>query len=366
MISKIEIKRIGILTGGGDCPGLNAVIRAVVKTAIFRYGLEVVGFHDGYLGMIQDKARALEAADVSGILYRGGTILGTSNRDNPFRFPATVRGRKIFKDVSDQAIRNLRRRKVDVLIVVGGDGSLSIAHQLFQKGVPVVGIPKTIDNDLSATDVTFGFDTALETAMEGIDRIHTTAQSHHRVMVVEVMGRYAGWIALEAGLAGGGDVILIPEIPYDVKKVCEKVKERNRHGKRFSIVVVAEGARPKKGEVVVQRMVEDSTDPIRLGGIGFRVGSEIEKRTGLETRVTVLGHLQRGGSPSAFDRILATRFGTRAVELTMAKKFGRMVCLRGMHIRDVDLKKAVSKLRRVSPNGELVQTARSIGVTFGD
>ena len=345
---------------------MNAVIRAVVKTAVFRYGLEVVGFLDGYSGVILNRAMEIQAQDVSGILHRGGTILGTSNRDNPFRFPATVRGKKIFKDVSDQAIANLKKRGVDVLFVVGGDGSLSIAHQLFQKGVPLVGIPKTIDNDLSATDVTFGFDTALQTAMEGIDKIHSTAESHHRVMLIEVMGRYAGWIALEAGLAGGGDVILIPEIPYDIEKVCDQLMERHRRGKKFSIVVVAEGARPKKGQVIVQRMVEDSTDPIRLGGVAYKVGDEIEKRTGLETRVTVLGHLQRGGSPTAFDRILATRFGTRAVELVMEKKFGRMVCLRGLHIRDVDLKKAVSKLRRVSPNGEIVRAARSIGITFGD
>jgi len=366
MNSQNKIKRIGILTGGGDCPGLNAVIRAVVKTAIFKYRLEVVGFEDGYSGMILSKARMLEASDVSGILDRGGTILGTSNRDNPFRFPTIIRGKKTFKDVSDEAMRNLKRRKIDALIVVGGDGSLAIAHQLFQKGVPLIGIPKTIDNDLLATDVTFGFDTALQTAMESIDRIHTTAESHHRVMVVEVMGRYAGWIALEAGLAGGGDVILIPEIPYDIEKVCEKVRERHRHGKRFSIVVVAEGAVAKKGELVVQRLVEDSTDPVRLGGVGYKVGNEVEKRTSLETRVTILGHLQRGGSPSAFDRILATRFGTRAVELALEGKFGRMVCLRGVDIKDVNLKKAVDKLRRVSPTGELIKTARSIGVAFGD
>jgi len=366
MKEKMGTKRIGILTGGGDCPGLNAVIRAVVKTAIYRYGMEVVGFYDGYSGLILDKAQTLRASDVSGILYRGGTILGTSNRDNPFRYPVAVRGKKIFKDVSDRAIANLERRKVGVLIAVGGDGSLSIAQQLHQRGFPVVGIPKTIDNDLSATDVTFGFDTAVQTAMEGIDKIHSTAESHHRVIVVEVMGRYAGWIALEAGMAGGGDIILIPEIPYDIEKLCEHLKWRRSQGKHFSIVVAAEGARPKRGKVVVQRIVEDSPDPVRLGGIGFKVGNEIEKLTGLETRVTVLGHLQRGGSPTAFDRILATRFGTRAVELVVERKFGKMVCLRGLHIKDVALEKAVSKLRRVSPEGKIVKTARSIGITFGD
>jgi phosphofructokinase-like protein len=366
MDSKMKIRRIGILTGGGDCPGLNAVIRAVVKTAIFQYELEVIGFLEGYLGLIKNMTSRLQSSDASGILHRGGTILGTSNRDNPFRFPVSVRGKKTFRDVSDQAIRNLKKNKVDALIAVGGDGSLTIAHQLYRKGVPVVGIPKTIDNDLWGTDVTFGFHTALQTAMEAIDKIQTTAASHHRVMVVEVMGRYAGWIALEAGLAGGGDVILIPEIPYDIEKVCGVVRERYHFGKRASIVVVAEGAGPRKGEVVVQRLVEDSTDPVRLGGVGYKIGNEIEKRTGLETRVTVLGHIQRGGSPIAYDRILATRYGAKAVDLVMQKKFGRMICLRGLKIEDIPLKRVQGDQRKVFPNGDLVRTARSIGVGFGD
>lgn len=366
MKAKNRIRRVAVLTGGGDCPGLNAVIRAVVKTAVYRFGAEVTGFLDGYGGLIQNKARSLGAGDVSGILFRGGTILGTSNRDNPFRYPVLEKGEKVFKDVSGQAIRHLQEKKSDALIVIGGDGSLNIAHQLALKGVSVVGIPKTIDNDLSATDVTFGFDTALQTAVGSIDKIHTTAESHHRVMVVEVMGRYAGWIGLEAGLAGGGDIILIPEIPYEIEKVCEKIRERRRRGKHFTIVVAAEGAVAKRGEMVVQKRVEESTDPLRLGGVSVLVGNEIEKRTGLETRVTILGHVQRGGSPSAFDRILATRFGTRAMELVMEEKFGRMVCLRGSEIRDVPLEKAISKLKRVSPAGDLVHTARSIGVSFGD
>jgi 6-phosphofructokinase 1 len=243
---------------------------------------------------------------------------------------------------------------------------LTIGNKLSKKGVKIIGVPKTIDNDLWGTDVTFGFDTALQVAMEAVDRLHTTAESHHRVMVVEVMGRYAGWIALAAGVAGGGDVILIPEIPYEIAKVCEEIMERRREGKRFSIVVVAEGARQKKGEVVVQRVVEDSTDPLRLGGVGFQVGNEIEKRTGVETRVTVLGHVQRGGSPSAFDRILATRFGARALELAMEGKFGRMVCLRGVKIRDIPLERVGGRQRRVPPRGDLVRAARSIGVSFGD
>jgi len=366
MASNNKIKRIGILTGGGDCPGLNAVIRAVVKNAIFHYQLEVIGFLEGYLGLIKNMTRRLEATDASGILHQGGTILGTSNRDNPFRFPVTMRGKKNLRDVSDQAIRNLRRNKVDALIAVGGDGSLTIAYQLYKKGIPIVGIPKTIDNDLWGTDVTFGFNTALQTAMEAIDKIQTTAASHHRVMVVEVMGRYAGWIALEAGIAGGGDVILIPEIPYDIERVCEVVRERYRYGKRSSIVVVAEGAKPQKGEVVVQKMVEDSTDPVRLGGVGYKVGNEIEKRTGLETRVTVLGHIQRGGSPIAYDRILATRYGAEAVELVMRGKFGRMICLRGMKIDSISLNRIQGDQRKVFPNGDLVKTGRCIGVSFGE
>jgi len=366
MASNNKIKRIGILTGGGDCPGLNAVIRAVVKNAIFHYQLEVIGFLEGYLGLIKNMTRRLEATDASGILHQGGTILGTSNRDNPFRFPVTMRGKKNLRDVSDQAIRNLRRNKVDALIAVGGDGSLTIAYQLYKKGIPIVGIPKTIDNDLWGTDVTFGFNTALQTAMEAIDKIQTTAASHHRVMVVEVMGRYAGWIALEAGIAGGGDVILIPEIPYDIERVCEVVRERYRYGKRSSIVVVAEGAKPQKGEVVIQKMVEDSTDPVRLGGVGYKVGNEIEKRTGLETRVTVLGHIQRGGSPIAYDRILATRYGAEAVELVMRGKFGRMICLRGMKIDSISLNRIQGDQRKVFPNGDLVKTGRCIGVSFGE
>ena len=362
----MKIKRIGVLTAGGDCPGLNAVIRAIVKTAIYRFGLEAVGFLDGYSGVIHNKARTLESKDASGILPRGGTILGTSNRDDPFRCPVVVNGRKTFQDVSDQAIRNLRKNRIDVLFVLGGDGSLTIGSKLSEKGVRIIGVPKTIDNDLWGTDVTFGFDTALQVAMGAVDRLHTTAESHHRVMVVEVMGRYAGWIALAAGLAGGGDVILIPEIPFEYEKVCEQILERGRQGKRFSIVVVAEGAKPKKGKMVVQRVIEDSTDPLRLGGIGYRVGNEIEKGTGFETRVTVLGHVQRGGSPSAFDRILATRFGCRALELAMEGKFGRMVCLRGTKIKDIPLAKVGGRQRRVRPDGDMVRTARSIGVSFGN
>ncbi len=361
-----KIKRIGVLTGGGDCPGLNAVIRAVVKTAINEYGMEVTGYTDGFYGLINNKCRPMGDVDVSGILPRGGTILGTTNRDNPFRYPVFRDGNKVFEDVSDQAIANVRQQGIEALVVIGGDGSLSIARELYEKGFPTIGIPKTIDNDLSATDVTFGFDSALVTATEAIDKLHTTAESHHRVMVLEVMGRYAGWIALEAGIAGGADVILIPEIPFETEQVCDAIRRRKDRGKKFSIVVVAEGAKPVEGEMVVQRQVPDSTDPIRLGGIGNLVGDRLELCSGLETRVTVLGHLQRGGSPTPFDRILGTRYGVAAVGLAAQEQFGRMVCLHGQKIDSVTLTEAVGELRRVSLNGDLVAAARAVGTCLGD
>ncbi len=362
-----KVRRIGVLTGGGDCPGLNAVIRAVVKTAITNYRLAVVGFENGFGGLIQNRSRNLSLNDVAGILPRGGTILGTTNRDNPFHYPMLIKGQRVFRDVSDRIIENINIQEIDALIVIGGDGSLSIARELCEtKGLPVVGVPKTIDNDLSATDQTFGFDTALNTATEALDKLHTTAESHHRVMVLEVMGRYAGWIATEAGIAGGADVILIPEIPYSIEKVYEKIYERRDRGKLFSIVVAAEGAKTVGGELVVQRTVEDSFDPLRLGGVGNLVAKQIEEETGMEARVTVLGHLQRGGTPTAFDRILATRYGAGAVELVMAGKFGEMVCLRTPNIESVPLAEAVGEIRLVPVGGDLVRTARQVGISFGD
>jgi len=365
-VVKGSLKKIGVVTGGGDCPGLNAVIRAVVKTAVNQYGMEVIGIEDGFSGLINNQFRPLGLAEVSGILPRGGTILGTSNRDNPFKYPAVENGEKVYKDMSKQCISNLQAQKIEALIVIGGDGSLNIAKELTTKGVLVVGVPKTIDNDLSATDVTFGFDTALVTATEAIDKLHTTAESHHRIMVLEVMGRYAGWIALQSGLAGGADVILIPEIPFTIESVAAKIQHRKTEGKKFSIVVVAEGATPLGGQLVVQKVIADSADPIRLGGIGNQVGQQIEEMTGVETRVTVLGHLQRGGSPTPFDRILATRYGTAAVKLIYEGKFGKMVSLKTPFIKSVDLEEAVKELRRVSPDGEFVQTAKAIGISFGD
>ena len=360
------VKRIGVLTGGGDCPGLNAVLRAVAKTSMVKYGYEVIGFKDGYKGLVQNNYIKLKPEDVSGILDKGGTILGTSNRDNPFNFRVEKDGVVEYKDMSQKVIDNIQMHGIDCMVLIGGDGTLTSARDFARKGVNVVGVPKTIDNDLYATDTTFGFMTAVETATEAIDKLHSTAESHHRVMILEVMGRYAGWIALESGIAGGADVIIIPEIPYDINKVAKKIIERKNAGKGFSIVVVAEGAKSLDGEMVVSKVLKDSPDPIRLGGIGNKLSDEIEKLTGIETRVTVLGHLQRGGRPVPFDRILSTRYGVEAVELINRGQFGMMVSLQGNEITAVSLEEALGKLKQVSPDGELVKIAKSVGVGFGD
>jgi len=365
-MSRAIPKTIGLVTAGGDCPGLNAVIRAVVKTAIGQYQMEAYGVEDGFQGFVENRFRKFSYTDVSGILDRGGTILGTSNRHNPFRFPRKARDEITFEDRSDEGIANLEALGIEALVCIGGDGTLSIARELKEKGVNVVGVPKTIDNDLAETDVTFGFDSAVSVATDAVDRLHTTAQSHHRVMVVEVMGRYAGWLALGAGIAGGGDVILIPEIPYRLEKICRKLWEREKGGSRFSIIVVAEGAKPEGGEMVVKKVIKDSPDTLRLGCVGKVVADEIEDATGTETRVTVLGHLQRGGSPTAFDRILATRFGTEAVNLVAKRDFGKMVGIRGQEIVPAEIEKAVEEQRLVPPDSPLVRTARSVGTSFGD
>jgi 6-phosphofructokinase 1 len=358
-------KKIAMLTGGGDCPGLNAVIRAVAKTAINDYGMKVIGIEDGYEGLIENKYRELKYSDVSGILTRGGTILGTSNKANPFAYKIKTKRGIIEKDLSAKVISNCKKLNVDALVAIGGDGTLTIANKLSKMGLPVIGIPKTIDNDLSETDFTFGFNTAVSIITEAIDRIHSTAQSHHRVMIIEVMGRYAGWLALYSGIAGGGDIILIPEVPYDLRAICERVKERSKQGKRFSIVVVAEGAKPKGGKMVVSRVVETSPDPLRLGGISAKLAADIEEYAGLEVRKTILGHLQRGGTPSAFDRILATQFGVKAVKLITQGRSGCMVALKDNDIVAVPINKAVSKLKKVSLNHSLVKLAKSIGVSMG-
>lgn len=359
-------KRIAILTGGGDCPGINAVIRAVAKKAILDCGMEIIGIEDGYHGLVNNKYRKLAYDDVSGILTLGGTILGTSKIANPYRYPVKKRGKLEFRDLSKTTVENAKKLGITCLVCIGGDGTLGIAHDLYEDGINIVAVPKTIDNDLRGTDITFGFDSAVWVATEAIDRIHTTAQSHHRVMIVEVMGHKSGWIALHAGIAGGGDIILIPEIPYDINSVTDKVKERNKKGKRFSIVVIAEGAKPKGGDVVIQRLVKESSDPIRLGGIGFALGEQIEKSTGIETRAVVIGHLQRGGSPTPFDRVLATSLGTKAVEMIENKEFGYMVGVNGRKLVSVPLQKVAVGPRTVPLNHQLIKCARSVDTCFGD
>ncbi len=360
-----RIRSIAVLTGGGDCPGLNAVIRAVVKTAVNRYGLEVWGVQDGYLGLIENRMDRLDFDDVSNILTVGGTILGTSNVANPFRF-AVQSGRQMqYRDVSDDCMRVLAERGIDALICIGGDGTMATAAQFAKKGLTVMGVPKTIDNDLYGTDVTFGFDTAVRTATEAIDKIHTTASSHHRVMIVEVMGRYAGWIALYAGVAGGADVILMPEIPYDPQKVCAYVVERSRRGKRFSIVVAAEGAKAKDGQMVVSKRIAGSPDPIRLGGIGPRLAEEIESCTGLECRAVILGHVQRGGTPTPHDRTLATNFGHTALELLLQGVKNHLVVLKNGRFSSIPLARVAGRIRTVPRGHDLIRAARAVNTSFG-
>jgi ATP-dependent phosphofructokinase / diphosphate-dependent phosphofructokinase len=360
------MKKIGVLTGGGDCPGLNAVIRGIVKSAAIKHSCEAVGIEDGFDGLVlPNKTRNLTLSNTRGILPIGGTILGTSNRANPFEYKVTINGKPEVRDVSKDVIKNVQSLGLDALVVIGGDGSLNIAHELFKMGCPIVGVPKTIDNDILATDVTFGFNTAVETATEALDRLHTTAESHHRVMVVEVMGRYVGWIALETGIGGGADAILIPEIPFDISKVCQKIINRKKSGSKASIVVVSEGAKPIGGEVSLLCASDAGGGAERLGGIGNKVGADIGKCTGMEVRVTVLGHLQRGGSPCAFDRILSTRFGVAAVDLIANKRFGEMVCLKGQRIESVSLNEVAKGQKKVPTEEGLVKTAESIGISFG-
>ncbi|MGE5642020.1 MAG: 6-phosphofructokinase [Byssovorax cruenta] len=359
------MKRIGILTGGGDAPGLNAVIRAAVKTAIYEYGCEVLGIQNGYDGFVDEHGiLPLGIDDVRGILPRGGTILGAANRGNPYARKVIWDGKEVILDVSDEIIRGMERLKMDALLVLGGDGTLHIAHELCQKGAPVIGVPKTIDNDIGGTEVTFGFDTAVNTATDAIDKLHSTAEAHHRVMVLELMGRNAGFIALHAGIAGGTDVILIPEIPFRFEAVAAKVRQRVERGSYFSIIAVSEGAKPVDGEQVFARL-GDQIYVARLGGIGQRVGEYIEDQ-GFETRVTVLGHLQRGGTPTPFDRWLATRYGAAAVRLAAQGKFDRMVALHRSKITDVSLEEAIATPRHVDINDDAVITARGMGISFGD
>jgi len=358
--------RIGISTGGGDCPGLNAVIRAAVKTAVVDHGWEVIGIEDGLRGLIEpNKLITLSPARVRDILTRGGTILGATNRGNPFRFPVEqADGSVIEVDRSDEFMQRIKDLDIDALVFVGGDGTQSIAWRFAEKGLKVVGVPKTIDNDLAATDYTFGFDTAVNIAMESLDRLRTTAASHDRVMVLEVMGRHAGWIAAHAGIAGDADVILIPEIPYCVETIAAHLTRRRRAGISHAIVCIAEGAVPVDGDVSYIESAGAGT-VARLGGVGHRFAHALEQHGDFETRVTVLGHIQRGGTPTHFDRLLGTRMGHHAIRLVADGRFGRMVNIRGTTISDVPIPDAIGQLKTVPPDGDLVAAARSVGIHFG-
>ncbi len=363
-----KIKRIAINTGGGDAPGLNAVIRAATISAV-RLGWETYGIRQGYVGLIdmprEEGLMPLNPDTVRGITHLGGTILGTTNRGNPFEYPVEKDGKTIAVDRSGEILSRFKEEGLDALIAIGGDGSLRIANRLSEKGLPVVGVPKTIDNDLESTVVTFGFDTAVTTATDAIDKLHSTAQSHRRVMVVELMGRYAGWIALNSGVSGSADVILIPEIPYDIEKVCDKVREREASGRHFTIVVAAEGAKPKDGEMSTIGEKEVGRE-VRLGGVAEQVAHEIEKRTGKESRSLVLGHLQRGGSPTTFDRLISLRFGAAAVRTIDEGHTGVMVALDPPTVKTVPLAEAVDKMKLVPMDCDTILTARSLGVCLGD
>jgi 6-phosphofructokinase 1 len=357
---------IAILTGGGDCPGLNAVIRAFTKYAL-RRGHKVFGYKDGFKGLIENDFMELTDKEVSGIIIRGGTILGTSNIANPFsyRIPPYGSPQKPV-DMTSTLIENLKKNKIECLVTIGGDGTQNMAYKLYEMGLPVIGIPKTIDNDLDATDYTFGYDTALYVATEAVDRVHTTAESHERVLIVETMGRYAGWIAIRSAIAGGGDIALIPEIEYNSKDIIDYIKERRKKGKTFSIIVAAEGAKEKGGELTAYKKIESSTDPLRLGGVSYKIADLIEKNTCMEARVVILGHLQRGGAPTHFDRWLSTGFGVKAMELLENKKMGHMCAIKGQDFISVPLKDAINKLKRVDKNSFEVRMAINIGMSFGN
>jgi 6-phosphofructokinase 1 len=356
------VRTIGIVNGGGDAPGLNAVIRAVVRTAISQHSMRVVGIRNGFDGLIwPEGAKEMTEESVSGILPRGGTILGTTNRGNPFAYKTQENGVETVQDYSSLCIDNARRLGIDAIIVIGGDGTQHIARDFFRRGVNIVGVPKTIDNDLDATEVTFGFDTALVIATEAVDRLHTTAESHHRVMLIEVMGRDAGWIALHAGIAGGAHIILIPEIPFKFENICDAVRARELRGKRFSLIVVAEGVKLPAADPTGKPI-----PPAGPGNVANTIAFTLREMLHKEIRVTVLGHVQRGGSPTPFDRILGTRLGVAATDLVAHQQFGRMVCLKSGKIESVSLDEALEKMKYVDPASEIVHAARSVGATFGD
>jgi 6-phosphofructokinase 1 len=356
------IRTIGIVNGGGDAPGLNPVIRAIVRAGIYQHGMRVIGIHNGFDGLIwPEGAKEMTEDSVSGILPRGGTILGTTNRGNPFAYKTIENGKEVVHDYSSLCIDNARRLGIDAMIVIGGDGTQHIARDFCHRGVNIVGVPKTIDNDLDATEVTFGFDTALVIATEAIDRLHTTAESHHRVMLIEVMGRDAGWIALHSGIAGGAHIILVPEIPFKFEVVCDAIRARELRGKHFSLIVVAEGVKLPATDPDGKRI-----PPCAPGNVANTIAFSLREMLQKEIRVTVLGHVQRGGSPTPFDRILGTRFGVAATDLVAKQQFGRMVCLKAGKMESVPFDEALEKMKYVDPNSEIVHAARAVGATFGD
>jgi ATP-dependent phosphofructokinase / diphosphate-dependent phosphofructokinase len=363
----MALKRVGILTGGGDCSGLNAVIRAVTRTAAIGFGSRVTGILDGFEGLITNRTEELTVRSTRDILTMGGTILGTTNKGNPFQYrEMAADGTISVSDQSDRAAENFRSMELDCLFVVGGEGTLEIGYRFFEKGIPVIGIPKTIDNDLDKTDYTFGYQTAIEVACDALDRLHSTGRSHQRVMILEVMGRTAGWIALEAGIAGGAHIILIPEIPYRIDRVVDKIVAREKGGSPFTIIIVAEGAKEEGGEVITQASASTRLQGVpQLGGVGFHLADQIKSRVDLEVRCTVLGHIQRGGSPCAFDRVLGTRLGAEAVRAAAEGNFGVMVALKTPDIVLVPLKELAGKVRSVPADTQLIKSAESIGISMG-
>ncbi len=376
------VKKVAIITNGGDAPGLNAVIRAIVKTAETN-GIECYGYIEGYKGLLENNYVKLDTkTNASGLLHRGGTIIGTSNSTNVFNLKVEENGKTVYKDMSQKCIDNIKQAGFDCIFTLGGDGTQKSGRDFSLRGVNVIGVPKTIDNDVAHTDVTFGYNTAVSVATEALDRLHTTAESHHRIMVLEVMGRYAGWIALESAIAGGADAALIPEIPYDINEVAKKVKQRQKEGKNFSIIVVSEGAKPKDGEIVVKKKLDDGKglDNIRLGGIGEKVASDLEELTGLVSRCTVLGYVQRGGTPTAYDRVLSTKYGVKAMQLAMEGKFNVLVTYKGGKLDCASLEEVVgnnkeigaasgntanSNIRKITMDDPLIKTAQSIGINLG-
>ncbi len=376
------VKKVAIITNGGDAPGLNAVIRAIVKTAETN-GIECYGYIEGYKGLLENNYIKLDTkTNASGLLHRGGTIIGTSNSTNVFNLKVEENGKTVYKDMSQKCIDNIKQAGFDCIFTLGGDGTQKSGRDFSLRGVNVIGVPKTIDNDVAHTDVTFGYNTAVSVATEALDRLHTTAESHHRIMVLEVMGRYAGWIALESAIAGGADAALIPEIPYDINEVAKKVKQRQEEGKNFSIIVVSEGAKPKDGEIVVKKKLDDGKglDNIRLGGIGEKVASDLEELTGLVSRCTVLGYVQRGGTPTAYDRVLSTKYGVKAMQLAMKGKFNVLVTYKGGKLDCASLEEVVgnnkeigaasgntanSNIRKITMDDPLIKTAQSIGINLG-